>query len=143
MVIADVLRAKGSDVERIGANETVADAVRHLSENRIGALVVEDRWLHLAGIFSERDFLNAVAKQGASALDRQVAELMSSPVLTCHPADRLEDILAKMTNARIRHLPVVEDGNLIGIVSIGDLVKHRLAELEASVDVSRLKSRRE
>ncbi len=143
MLISDVLHGKGHAVEQIRSTATVAEAVRKLSARRIGALVVEDQWMRMAGVFSERDFVNAVAREGAAALERQVSELMSSPVITCAPGDRIDAVLAKMTVARVRHMPVVENGQLSGIVSIGDLVKHRSEEkeLEANVllEISRLR----
>ena len=96
------------------------------------------------GIFSERDFINAVARNGATVLGFQVQQLMSTPILTCRLTDRIDAVLATMTIARIRHLPVIENNELKGIVSIGDLVKHRLdeKELEASVlrDISRMRA---
>ena len=142
MFISDVLRNKGYHVERIHSTDSVELAVRKLSEHRIGALVVEDRWMKPVGIFSERDFINAVARNGATVLGFQVQQLMSTPILTCHPSDRIDAVLATMTMARIRHLPVIENNEVKGIVSIGDLVKHRLdeKELEASVlrDIQRM-----
>ena len=94
------------------------------------------------GIFSERDFINAIARDGAAVLGFEVQQLMSMPVLSCRSTDRVDAMLARMTMARVRHLPVIENGELKGIVSIGDLVKHRLdeKELEASVllDISRM-----
>ena len=144
MLISDVLRTKGHNVVRIRTADSVELAVRKLAEHRIGALVVEDRWMKPVGIFSERDFINAVARNGGAVLGFEVQQLMSTPILTCHPSDRIEAVLATMTMARIRHLPVVEDNALKGIVSIGDLVKHRLdeKELEASVllDLSRMRA---
>jgi len=144
MFISDVLRTKGHHVERIHPTDSVALAVRKLAEHRIGALVVEDRWMKPVGVFSERDFINAVARDGAAVLGFQVQQLMSTPMLTCRSADRIDAVLATMTMARIRHLPVVEDSELKGIVSIGDLVKHRLdeKELEASVlrDIQRMRA---
>jgi CBS domain-containing protein len=141
MLISDVLRRKGPDVVKVVATDSVSSAVQRLSERRIGALVVEDQWMKLVGIFSERDLLNAIARQGALALDRQVRDLMTTHVITCRPSDRIDAVLALMTMQRIRHLPVVDDGQLKGIISIGDLVKHRLdeKELEAStlLDISR------
>jgi CBS domain-containing protein len=96
------------------------------------------------GIFSERDFINAVARDGAAVFGVQVQQLMSTPMLTCRSSDRVDAVLATMTTARIRHMPVIEDNELKGIVSIGDLVKHRLdeKELEASVlrDISRMRA---
>ena len=142
MFISDVLRTKGHHVERIHPTDSVEVAIRKLAEHRIGALVVEDRWMKPVGIFSERDFINAAARDGAAVLGLQVQQLMSTPMLTCRLSDRIDAVLATMTMARIRHLPVVEDSELKGIVSIGDLVKHRLdeKELEASVlrDIQRM-----
>ena len=107
-----------------------------------GAVVAEDAWMKPAGVFSERDFVNAVAEYGAEALSFRVERLMSTPIVTCRPADSVDTALAAMTLAKIRHLPVEDAGQLIGIVSIGDLVKHRLDEkaLEANVllDIARL-----
>jgi CBS domain-containing protein len=144
MLISDVLHGKGHDVVKIGVADSVAAAVAKLAERRIGALVVEDRWTKLVGIFSERDFVNAVARHGAAALDLTVEKLMSSPIISCRSNDRIDAALAAMTLARVRHLPVIDDGQLRGIVSIGDLVKHRLdeKELEANVllDLSRMRA---
>jgi CBS domain-containing protein len=144
MFISDVLRSKGHHVERIHPTDSIEIAVRKLAEHRIGALVVEDRWMKSVGIFSERDFINAVARNGAAVLGLEVQELMSRPMLTCRSADRVDAVLATMTTARIRHLPVIENNELKGIVSIGDLVKHRLdeKELEAGVlrDISRMRA---
>ena len=143
MFISDVLRTKGHHVERVHTTDSVEFAVRKLAEHRIGALMVEDRWMKPLGIFSERDFINAVARDGAAVLGIEVQQLMSTPMLTCRPSDRIDAVLATMTIARIRHLPVIEGNELKGIVSIGDLVKHRLdeKELEASVlrDISRMR----
>src|SRR5208337_2368186 len=142
MSISDVLRGKGRLVVKVRTTETVQDAVRKIAEHRIGAVVVEDAWMKPAGIFSERDFVNAVAEYGAAALTFPVEWVMTAPMVTCRPTDNVENALAAMTMAKIRHLPVQENGKLIGIVSIGDLVKHRLDEkaLEANVllDIARL-----
>ena len=144
MLISDVLRSKGSDVVQIRTVDSVALAVRKLAEHRIGALVVEDRWMKLVGIFSERDFVNAIARDGAAVLGFDVEQLMTSPIISCRTSDRIDAALATMTMARIRHLPVIDDGRLKGIVSIGDLVKQRLdeKELEANVllEISRMRA---
>ncbi|MEA2744759.1 MAG: hypothetical protein QOF90_1137 [Acetobacteraceae bacterium] len=144
MSISDVLHGKGHQVVKVRTTDTVETAVRRLAEYRIGAVVVEDKWMKHAGIFSERDFVNAVSEHGATALTFQVERLMSAPVVTCRLNDRVETAMAAMTMAKIRHLPVVDGGHLVGIVSIGDLVKHRLDEkaLEANVllDIARLHS---
>ncbi len=142
MSIADVLHGKSRIVHKVGPKDTVLAAVRKLADHRIGAVVVEDDWMRIVGIFSERDFVNATARYGAEALSFPVERLMSKGVITCRPDDRVETAMGAMTLAKIRHLPVVDDGKLAGIVSIGDLVKHRLDEkaLEANVllDISRL-----
>lgn len=142
MYVSDVLRTKGRNVVRVHLTDSVELAVHKLSEQRIGALVVEDRWMKPVGIFSERDFINAVARDGAGVLRYHVRQLMTSPVMSCRSSDRIDAALARMTLARIRHLPVVDNDELAGIVSIGDLVKHRLdeKELEANVllDLSRM-----
>jgi CBS domain-containing protein len=143
MQIADVLRTKGRHVTTVQQTDLVSVAVRVLAEKHIGAVVVEDRLQKLVGIFSERDLVNALARQGASVLGFEVRDLMSAPVITCTATDRIDAVLARMTMNRIRHLPVLEDGRLAGIVSIGDLVHHRLdeKELEAGVllDLSRMR----
>jgi CBS domain-containing protein len=142
MSISDVLRGKGHEVVKVRTTDSVQAAVRKLADHRIGAVVVEDAWMRHVGIFSERDFVNAVAEYGAEALMFKVERLMSSPMVTCRPTDKVETALGAMTLAKIRHLPVEENGRLIGIVSIGDLVKCRLdeKELEANVllDIARL-----
>ena len=142
MLISDVLRTKGHNVVRIRTADSVELAVRKLAEHRIGALGVEDRWMKPVGIFSERDFINAMARDGAAVLGFDVQQLMSTPLLSCRSSDRVDAMLARMTIARVRHLPVM--GELKGIASIGDLVKHRLdaKELEASVllDLSRMRA---
>jgi CBS domain-containing protein len=143
MTILDILNKKGHQIIKIRINDTAVAAVRKLAEHRIGAVVVEDDWMRPVGVFSERDFVDAVAKFGAEALSKPAKSLMSSPIISCLPGDDVNDAMAKMTLARIRHLPVIEDGKLLGIVSIGDLVKHRLDEkaLEAAVllDLSRMR----
>ena len=142
MFISDVLHTKGSRVVKVRTTDTVQTSVNEMAAQRIGAVVVENEWMRHAGIFSERDFMNAVAEHGALALTLPVETIMSSTLVTCRPSDRLDTALAAMTMAKIRHLPVVDGGRLVGIVSIGDLVKHRLDEkaLEANVllDIARL-----
>ena len=144
MLICDVLHGKGHDVVKVRATDSVAVAVRKLADHNIGALVVEDQWMKLVGIFSERDFVNAVGEHGAAALEFEVRNLMSSPIVSCRSDDRIDAALATMTVGRIRHLPVIDSGMLRGIVSIGDLVKLRLdeKELEASVllEISRMRA---
>ena len=144
MLISEVLRSKGHNVVKIRATDSIRLAVRMLAEHRIGSLVVEDQTVKLVGIFSERDFINAIARDGAAVLGLNVQELMTKRIISCRSTDRVDAVLATMTNVRIRHLPVIDDGELKGLVSIGDLVKYRLdeKELEASVllDISRMRA---
>jgi CBS domain-containing protein len=144
MLISEVLRSKGHNVMKIRATDSIRLAVRMLAEHRIGSLVVEDQTVKLVGIFSERDFINAIARDGAAVLGLNVQELMTKRIISCRSTDRVDAVLATMTNVRIRHLPVIDDGELKGLVSIGDLVKYRLdeKELEASVllDISRMRA---
>jgi CBS domain-containing protein len=144
MLISEVLRTKGHNVVKIRATDSIKLAVRMLAEHRIGSLVVEDHMAKLVGIFSERDFINAIARDGAAVLGLNVQELMSKRIISCRSTDRVDTALATMTNVRIRHLPVIDDGELKGLVSIGDLVKYRLdeKELEASVllEISRMRA---
>jgi CBS domain-containing protein len=142
MLISDVLQHKGHEVVMVRPSDRISLAVGRLAEHRIGAVLVQDQWMKPVGIFSERDFINQVARHGAAVLDFDVQQAMSSPVISCRSSDRVDAVLGAMTLARIRHMPVIDGGSLRGIVSIGDLVKHRLdeKELEANVllDLSRM-----
>jgi CBS domain-containing protein len=128
MKISQILHKKGREVSSIRSGDKVNEAVKRLYRDRIGALVVNDRWGKLAGMFSERDVISGLARRGSAALDDEVGSLMTPDVTTCTLDDRLDDVMQVMTVHRVRHLPVVENGAVIGIVSIGDLVKHRLDE---------------
>jgi CBS domain-containing protein len=137
MSIAEILHHKGRQVSTIRTIDAVETALRKLDEERIGALVVLDRWGKLAGMFSERDVIHALAQHGAEALAFEVHEIMTPDVTTCAPEDRLDAVMQVMTAHRIRHLPVMEQGQLVGLVSMGDLVKHRLDEKEQEAAVLR------
>jgi CBS domain-containing protein len=136
VTIALVLRDKGSAVETIAAGATVFDAVRRLGEKRIGALVVTDDG-RIAGMMSERDVIYSLREHGADALDWSVGRVMTSPAITVTPNTEVLSALALITQRRIRHLPVVEGGEIRGIVSIGDLVKHRMERIEAEAEAMR------
>ncbi len=114
----------------IAPDASVSEAVDLLRRKGIGAIVVSGGEGDMAGILSERDVVHALAERGAQLLDLPVSALMTRHVFTCKPADSIADLMAEMTERRIRHLPVVEDGKLAGIVSIGDVVKNRLGEVE-------------
>ncbi|HVA15209.1 MAG TPA: CBS domain-containing protein [Stellaceae bacterium] len=135
MTVAALLGGKGHHVATIRTTENVANAIVKLDEERIGALVVVDRWGKLAGMFSERDVIRGIAQDGAAALGYQVHELMTPDVTTCAPGDRIETAMTTMTAHRIRHLPVMSDDKILGLVSIGDLVKYRLDEKEVEANV--------
>jgi len=136
MTIAAVLRSKGSEIETITAHATVGDAVAKLGQRRIGALpVVEGS--EIVGIMSERDVIYCLRDHGAEVLGWPVSRVMSSPAITVTPDTGVLAALALMTQRRIRHLPVVETGGIVGIVSIGDLVKHRMERIEAEAEALR------
>jgi CBS domain-containing protein len=131
MLIGQILAGKGRDVVSTRPNATVAEVAGLLKAKRIGAVVVIDRDGSLCGIISERDLARGLADHGAKLLEMQVSELMTAEVVTCAPGDGIGQLMQQMTERRVRHLPVIEDGKLAGIISIGDVVKHRLQELEA------------
>ena len=130
MNVETILRAKGSEVATIRPDETVGAAVKALISRNIGALVVTEDGERVGGIISERDIVHALTNHGANLLSLKIAEVMTRRVITCEPSDTIEKLMAEMTNRRIRHFPVVQDGRLCGIVSIGDVVKNRLDEVE-------------
>ena len=130
MNVETILRNKGNWVATIRPDATVANAVDLLHRERIGAIVVSADGTSVDGILSERDIVIALAGDGKDLLSRPVADIMTRTVITCDPGDTVGELMAEMTNRRIRHFPVVADGRLIGIVSIGDLVKSRLDEVE-------------
>lgn len=131
MRVSDILRHKGTSVTTIKPSATVEDVIRVLGEHRIGAVVVADGTTAVAGIVSERDIVGHLAAVGRDGLDHAVTSVMTTDVQTCEPADTVEQIMAVMTAGRFRHLPVVVDGALTGIVSIGDAVERRVSGLEA------------
>lgn len=136
MTIAAVLRSKGSEVETITAHATLGDVVAKLGQRRIGALpVVEGD--EIVGIISERDVIYCLRDHGAEVLDWPIERVMSSPAITVTPDTDVLAALALMTQRRIRHLPVAESGGIIGLVSIGDLVKYRMERIEAEAEAMR------
>jgi CBS domain-containing protein len=130
MNVHTILRNKGKSVVTIHPDATVERAVGVLRQRGIGALVVSDDGENVAGILSERDIVEGLGRYGSGLLAVSVAEVMTCPVVTCEPEDGVAELMAEMTNRRIRHFPVVQDGRLCGIVSIGDVVKNRLDEVE-------------
>jgi len=130
MNVETILDTKGRAVATIRPEDTVGAAVEALVSGNIGALVASEDGEHVDGIVSERDIVHALARHGDALLALTVAEVMTRSVVTCDPTESVAELMAEMTNRRIRHLPVVENGLLCGIVSIGDVVKNRLDEIE-------------
>jgi CBS domain-containing protein len=137
MNVEAILRNKGRSVTTIAPEARIATAVVLLRRHAVGALVVSRDGAALDGIISERDIVTALADHGAATLDLTVADLMSRQVITCRREDSVADLAALMTERRIRHLPVVDRGALAGIVSIGDVVKHRMDEVEGEASSMR------
>lgn len=131
MLIAHVLRDKGAVVYTVRAEATLEEAARVLTEKKVGALVVIGEGGAIGGVLSERDIVREVARRGSICLSDTIAGIMSRDVVTADPTETVDEGLGRMTDRRIRHLPVLESGRLIGIISIGDLVKHRIAAVEA------------
>ncbi|MEO7634644.1 MAG: CBS domain-containing protein [Sphingomicrobium sp.] len=136
MTISAVLGSKGSAVETIAANASVAEAIARLGEKRIGALPVIEGGA-IVGIMSERDVIYCLREHGPAMLDWPVSRLMSAPAITAEPDTPVMAALSLMTQRRIRHLPVLEGGAIRGIVSIGDLVKYRMERIEAEAEAMR------
>ncbi len=137
MPVADILRSKGSAVFSITSKAPVSEAISMLHTNHIGALVVLDEKAEAVGIISERDVARGLAEKGERILGLKVADLMSRHIHVCTPRDSVKDVMTWMTEYRIRHLPVVEDGKLRGLISIGDVVKYRLSEVQTEANVLR------
>ncbi len=130
MFVTQILKGKDTKgVLTIDPKASIADAVGELASRRIGALVVSGDGRHVEGILSERDIVRNLGRDGGKVLDRTVGELMTRKITTCAPGEDAEAVLAAMTVGRFRHMPVVEDGLLVGLVSLGDVVKARLSEV--------------
>ncbi|NNU80759.1 CBS domain-containing protein [Halovulum dunhuangense] len=132
MTVRQILKSKGSNaILTISPDATVAEAAMLLSEKRIGALIVSKDGESLDGMLSERDIVRELGRQGAQVMGALVSSLMTAKVITAAPDDVSVQVLEKMTRGRFRHLPVLEQGRMIGVISIGDVVKHRIDEVEA------------
>lgn len=131
--ISDILDRKGALVLSVGHEDSVLDAIRLMADVNIGAVLVTQGNL-ISGIFTERDYLQKVALDSRSSKDTMVSEVMSTPVITARPEDTVQECLEVMTNCRCRHLPVVDGEELLGIVSIGDLVKRVLDEKQSEIE---------
>lgn len=135
MQVSGLLAVKGDEVVTVSPDDTAAEVVATLASKRIGAVVVTDDGRHIAGVLSERDVVRALADGGAEALEQPASSLMTTEVFTCEPATTVDQLMSLMTERRIRHVPVVVDGCLAGLVSIGDVVRDRIADLETESQV--------
>lgn len=135
MVAEDILRRKGRDTITVAPDATLEEAADILSEYDIGALVVTEGGDRVVGVLSERDIVRSLSDQGGGALKSTVREVMTDEVLTCTPEDKVKDLMERVTRRRVRHLPVVEDATVDGMISIGDLLKTRLQEMETEKQV--------
>lgn len=130
MLIAHILKDKGGDVHTITEHATLCEAARELTERRVGAVVVLNAQGRIAGVLSERDIVRELARRGPGVLNEPVSSSMTRAVITAHPLETLDEALERMSDRRIRHLPVVERERLLGIVSIGDLVARKIEEAQ-------------
>ncbi len=134
MTVSAILAGKGREIISVKEDRTLTQVCAVLAERRIGAVVVLDGAGGLAGIFSERDVVRALAKDGPLSLERPVAEYMTRAVQTCTPQEPVSTVMSRMTAGRFRHLPVLENGSLVAVISIGDVVKHRIAQAEQEAE---------
>ena len=137
MNVAVILKQKGRAVTTASPSTTLLELVGKLAAKRIGAIVIVGARGEVSGIISERDVIRALSEQGPDCLKRPVSETMTRQVVTCQETDTLDELMAMMTARRFRHLPVVTDGALVGIISIGDVVKHHVAEVEMEATAMR------
>jgi CBS domain-containing protein len=137
MKLAELIKGKQKDIVRIRANSNIADAANTMTNNKIGALLVEDDGGAIVGILSERDIVRGMGPHGADLHDVAVSELMTKNLIRCSSADSVNEAMAMMTDRRIRHLPVFDDEELVGFISIGDLVKCRIMEVQGEAEALR------
>src|SRR5215468_9955525 len=137
MKVTSILKTKGSQVATVTPETRIATIVRELTAKSIGAVVVSEDSVNLLGLVSERDIVKSLGVFGARTLELRASDIMVRRPVTCQPDDTITRVMAEMTRQRVRHLPVVEGGRLHGIVSIGDIVKHRLDELETEANILR------
>lgn len=135
MTVAKILKSKGTDeVLTVKPGSTVAEAARLLSEKRIGSVVVSPDGKAVSGILSERDIVREIGKRGPGCLSELVDDMMTTKIVSCGREDRVEHVMAEMTRGRFRHMPVLEDGQMVGLITLGDVVKYRLTELAMEKD---------
>jgi len=131
MYVKNVLQYKGHQIISVAPSNSLLEVAKTLRENKIGAALVCEGEGRMCGVISERDIIIAIAKHGAAILEGKVSDFMTEGVYTCSLEDDMKKVMEQMTSKRIRHLPVIEDGKVVGVISIGDVVKQRMAETEA------------
>lgn len=134
MTVGAILADKGRDVVTIGATRTIGDAIDILAKRRIGALVIVENGDRIVGILSERDVVRTIAAKGGDGLADPIADVMTKKVVTCAESETINSVMSRMTRGRFRHLPVAENGRLTGIISIGDVVKARIEQVEREAE---------
>jgi CBS domain-containing protein len=134
MKLVELIKGKQKEIIQIGADRTIAEAANTIAQNKIGALLVDDGAGTIVGILSERDIVRGMSQHGANLHDVKVSELMTSDLIRCAPGDTVNEAMAMMTDRRIRHLPVFEGEQLVGFISIGDLVKCRMLEVQSEAE---------
>jgi CBS domain-containing protein len=137
MNIAQILKTKGRAVATVRPDAPLGEVINKLAQKRIGAIVVVSEKGDVAGIISERDIIRCLAEQGEASLEQPVSKAMTTSVISCQETSTIDEIMELMTQGRFRHVPVIEDGALVGIVSIGDIVKNHIAEVEMEVTAMR------
>ena len=137
MKIRELLHRRSGDIFRIKPSASIEHAANSMTENNIGALFVEDGTDNIVGVISERDIVAGISERGANLLDATVSDLMTRDLVRCEPDTSVNEAMGMMTDRRVRHLPVFEDNKLIGLVSIGDLVKYRIMEVQSEADAMR------
>jgi CBS domain-containing protein len=137
MIVAMILDQKGREVVKTSASATIAEVLAKLAEKKIGAIVVVDGSDRIVGIVSERDIVRAIARDGADVLPASVGTIMTREVVTCGDRETINEVMGRMTHGRFRHLPVAVHGRLAGIISIGDVVKARIEEVEREAEEMR------
>lgn len=137
MIVSAILALKGRDVVTIAGDKSIIDAVATLGARKIGALVVTEGRDRIVGVISERDIVKAIARSGPGILSEAVASIMTRDVVTCAEGETIDQVMGRMTRGRFRHLPVVKAGRLAGVISIGDVVKARIEEVEREAEEMR------
>ena len=134
MYVKNVLQLKGHEIISVSPDNSLLEVAKTLRENKIGAVLVCEDAGRMCGVLSERDIIIAIAKHGSNILSGKVSDFMTEGVYTCSPDDDMKKVMEQMTRRRVRHLPVVDEGNVVGMISIGDVVKQRMAETEAETE---------